>query len=263
VPVNDRGFLYGDGLFETIRVCRGRPFRLTQHLERLARGAAFLKIHLPFSPQELQQHAAELISRNAAGEAILRLTLSRGVGERGYLPRAANHPTLVMTMHPAPAFDPNRALEWPVITASQRVPAGDHLAGFKSANKLVNVLARMEADEKAASEALLLNTKDEVVEAASSNLFWIQNGNIFTPPLGIGLLPGITRAVTMEICQRLGMPAQERAIKPAALRSAAGVFLTQSAFGVIAINALDGQSIPVPPQIHQLHRAYCKLLTTE
>src|SRR6187401_2889926 len=120
VPVNDRGFLYGDGLFETIRVCHGRAFRLAQHLERLARGAEFLKIKPPFAPAQLQQHAQDLIAQNQTTEAILRLTLSRGVGERGYLPRNAHQPTLVITLHPAPEFRPDRALEWGVITASSR-----------------------------------------------------------------------------------------------------------------------------------------------
>jgi len=263
VPVNDRGFLYGDGLFETIRVCRGRAFRLVQHLERLARGAEFLKIKLPFPLPELQQYVRELIARNRAVESILRLALSRGVGERGYLPRNTNHPTIVMTLHPAPEFNPKRARDWEAITSSHRVLVSDALAGFKTANKLVNILARVEAEEKGASEALLLNTKGEVVEAASSNLFWIQQGNIFTPPLGAGLLPGITRAVTIEICQNLGMPANERSVTTDELYRAEGIFLTQSAFGVVAINALDGHPISVPPLIQQLHRAYCELLTTE
>jgi len=263
VPVNDRGFLYGDGLFETIRVCHGRAFRLAQHLDRLGRGAAFLKIKLPFTNDALRQSVQELITRNELAEAILRITLSRGVGERGYLPRDANHPTLAMTLHPAPVVDPGRALEWAVITSSYRVSAGDALAGYKTANKLINVIARMAAKENGASEALLLNPADEVAEATSANLFWIQSGQIFTPPLGVGLLPGITRAVTMEICERLGIAAQEKAIQAEALRRAEGAFLTQSAFGVIAINALDGQPMPVPPLIHQLHRAYCELLTKE
>jgi len=263
IPVNDRGFLYGDGLFETIRVCHGRAFRLTQHLERLQRGAEFLKIKLPFASQELQQHAQELIARNQLSEALLRLTLSRGVGERGYLPRGADNPTIAMTLHPAPPLDPNRTFECTIITASHRVPAGDVLAGFKTANKLVNVLARMEAEAKGASEALLLNTKDEVAEAASANFFWIQQDQVFTPPTAVGLLPGITRSVTFEICKRPGSSVHEGVIKSDALHRTGGMFLTQSALGVIAITSLDGQTIPVPPLIHQLHRAYCELLAAE
>ncbi|HEX4644553.1 MAG TPA: aminotransferase class IV, partial [Verrucomicrobiae bacterium] len=95
VSVFDRGFLYGDGLFEALRVYNGQPFRWTQHLERLQRGADFLKIRLPFTAAELRNHAAELIRRNQMPECLLRLVLSRGVGPRGYSPRGADLPVLV------------------------------------------------------------------------------------------------------------------------------------------------------------------------
>ncbi len=102
VPINDRGFLYGDGLFETLRVCGGRPFRLAQHLERMMLGADFLKIKCPFTPRELQQFAGQLIERNKMPEAVLRVTLTRGPGERGYTPPIDSRPTVVMTLHAVP-----------------------------------------------------------------------------------------------------------------------------------------------------------------
>ncbi len=104
IPVNDRGFMYGDGLFETVRVVNGRPFRLAQHLERMTRGADFLKIKPPFAPRELQQFAEQLIEQNQMPEAVLRVTLTRGPGERGYTPNAEGRPTVVMTLHAAPAL---------------------------------------------------------------------------------------------------------------------------------------------------------------
>src|ERR1035438_4529097 len=110
VPVNDRGFLLGDGLFETLRVVRGRLFRLPQHLDRLARGAEFLKIILPFTPDELKVFAGQLVEQNKLPDAILRLTLTRGPGGRGYAPNGEGKPTLVMTLHPVPP-PPNPA-EW-------------------------------------------------------------------------------------------------------------------------------------------------------
>ena len=103
VPVNDRGFLLGDGLFETLRVVNGKPFRFAQHLERMMRGADFLKIKPPFTPKELEQFAARLIEQNQMPDAILRVTLTRGPGERGYSSKGADRPTLVMTLHPAPS----------------------------------------------------------------------------------------------------------------------------------------------------------------
>src|ERR1019366_5787544 len=99
VPVNDRGFMYGDGLFETMRVCGGRAFRLAQHLERMTRGADFLKIKCPFTPGELEKFAGHLIEQNKMLEAILRVTLTRGPGERGYTPKADGNATVVMTLH--------------------------------------------------------------------------------------------------------------------------------------------------------------------
>jgi len=262
ISVNDRGFLYGDGLFETIRVCRSRAFRIAQHLARLAQGAETLKIKLPIPPQDLQRHAQDLISRNGNPEAVLRITLSRGPGERGYSPRGADQPTLVMTLHPAPALDPEQPHEWTLITSSNRIPAGDALAAFKTASKLVNVRARMEAEEQGANEALLLNTQGDAAETASANLFWICNRTIFTPALAAGILPGITRAVILEICARLGLSTNQQGIKPDALRLAEAIFLTQSALGVIAVTSLDGKPFTVPPVVHQIHRAYCELLTT-
>src|SRR5437867_12906634 len=106
VPVTDRSFRYGDGVFETIPVYNGKPFRWAQHLERLTRGADFLKIRLAFAPKELRVLASELIERNQMPDAVLRLTLSRGPGERGYSPKGAASPRVVRTLHPAQPVDP-------------------------------------------------------------------------------------------------------------------------------------------------------------
>src|SRR6185312_12187403 len=116
VSVFDRAFLLGDGLFETILIFNGKPFRWQQHLERLQRGAKFLGIKLPFSPKQLRDIADKLIARNKMPNALLRLTLSRGVGQRGYLPRGANHPTLVMSLHPAPKIDSTNPTKWKLMT---------------------------------------------------------------------------------------------------------------------------------------------------
>src|ERR1700722_14960787 len=102
VSVFDRSFQFGDGLFETMRVYRGKPFRWLDHIERLKRGAEFLKIQLPFAEKELNRHALELIERNQMQEALLRIGLSRGVGKRGYSPKGADKPTIVLSLHPAP-----------------------------------------------------------------------------------------------------------------------------------------------------------------
>ena len=260
IPVNDRGFLYGDGLFETLRVCGGRPFRLAQHLERMTRGADFLKIKCPFTPKELQDFAGQLIGQNQMPEAILRVTLTRGPGERGYTPQIDSQPTVVMTLHTAPPMDVENPVQWRLITSSYRIPAGDPLSSFKTANKLVHIMARMEAVEKDADEALLVNTNGEVAETASGNLFWVYQDNICTVPTGCGVLPGITRAVVLEICQTLGLPVNKCVIKPKALRNSEGIFITQSALGIVPVATLDGEPVAPSPLVGQISRAYNEML---
>src|ERR1700735_2987218 len=100
VPVSDRGFLLGDGLFETIRVCGGKPFRMAQHLERMTRGAEALKIKMPFTARELQSFSSELIEKNRMADSVLRVTLTRGPGARGYSAKGADKPTLLIMLHP-------------------------------------------------------------------------------------------------------------------------------------------------------------------
>ena len=186
-----------------MRIFNDKPFRWREHLERFQRGAEFLKIKLPFAPEALRGFADELIAKNNLPDALLRVTLSRGIGVRGYSPKGAENPTLVMSLHAAPA-NTGENPRWKLITSSHRLPANEPLAHFKTCNKLAQILARAEADAAGANEALLLNTDGFVVEGASSNLFWIEDETVCTPPLASGVLPGVTRAVVLEICKKLG-----------------------------------------------------------
>ncbi|HTX21375.1 MAG TPA: aminotransferase class IV [Candidatus Aquilonibacter sp.] len=256
VPVNDRGFLLGDGLFETMRVVGGKPFRFAQHLERMARGAEFLKIKLPFKPKELEKFARQLIEENQQSEAILRVTLTRGPGERGYAFTGKCKPTLVMTLHAAP----QSPLEWSLITSSLHIPSADLLSSFKTTSKILHVMARAEATEKGADEALLVNTNGEVAETTSGNLFWVYNDKICTVPTGRGVLPGITRAVVLEICQSLGLPTNKCVIKPEALRYSEGIFITQSALGIVPVSVFDGEAVAPSPLVDQIAQAYIEVL---
>jgi aminodeoxychorismate lyase len=258
VPVNDRGFMYGDGLFETMRVVGGVPFRMAQHLERMTRGADFLKIKPPFTPRELEKFAEQLIGENKMPDAILRVTLTRGPGERGYTPAAESRPTVVMTLCAAPPLDDS--VEWNLITSSFRIPAADPLSSFKTTSKILHVMARLEAKEKGADEALLINTNGEVAETASGNLFWVYQDKICTVPTGRGVLPGITRAVVLEICQTLGLQVNKRVIKPEALRNSEGIFVTQSALGIVPVSAYDGEPVSPSPLVDQIAQAYHEML---
>jgi aminodeoxychorismate lyase len=258
VPVNDRGFMYGDGLFETMRVVNGKPFRFAQHLDRMTRGADFLKIKPPFAPKELEKFAAQLIEQNKMPDAILRVMLTRGPGERGYKFNGHSKPTVVMTLHSAPSLE--NPVEWNLITSSFRIPAADPLSSFKTTSKLLYVMARAEAAEKGADEAFLINTNGEVAETASGNLFWVYDDKICTVPTGRGVLPGITRAIVLEICQTMGLQTNKRVIKPEALRNSQGIFVTQSALGVVPVASFDGESVAPSPLVDQIARAYHEML---
>jgi len=258
IPINDRGFLLGDGLFETMRVVRGRLFRFAQHVDRLSRGADFLKIKLPFTPEELEWFAGRLIELNQMPEAILRLTLTRGLGGRGYRPTGDEKPTLVMTLHPAPP--PENPVKWSLVISSFRIAAADPLTAFKTTSKIMHVMARAEAVERGADEALLLNTNGEVAETASGNLFWIHDNVICTAPAECGALPGVTRAVVLEICRQLELPVEERVIQPESLKNAEGLFLTQSALGLVPMATFDGKVIAPSPLVNRIARAYNEML---
>jgi aminodeoxychorismate lyase len=263
VPLNDRGFMLGDGIFETVRVANGRPFRLAQHLERMTRGAEFLKIKPPFTPKELQKFAGELIEKNDLAEAVLRVTLTRGPGQRGYSPKNSGTPTVAITLNPLPVASPDEPVQWSMVTSTLRIPASDALASFKTTSKLLNVLARAEAEAKGADEALLLNTNGEVAETAGGNLFWVYQDKICTVPTGRGVLPGITRAVVLEICQALGLETNKRVIKPEHLRNAEGIFVTQSALGIVPVVALDGLPVAPSPLVDQIGSAYNDMLRSD
>lgn len=261
VKVNDRGFMLGDGLFETLRVMNGKPFRMAQHLERLVRGANFLKLKLPFPPKELEKFALRLVETNQMPDAVLRLTLTRGPGGRGYSPKGAEHPTLLMTLHPAPAVV--HPLEWRLITSKFRIPASDPLSAFKTTSKILHIMARAEAEECGVDEALLLNTNGEVAEAASGNVFWVHQDQLCTVPTGRGVLPGITRAIVLEICQSLGLATNKRVIKLEALRGSSGIFVTQSSLGIVPVISLDGEPVAPSPLADQLAGVYNELLVRE
>ncbi len=254
--------MYGDGLFETTRVINGKPFRLAQHLERMVRGAEYLKIPLPYSPKEIQKFASQLVEANTLLDAVLRITLTRGAGERGYTPGTTTTPTLVMSLHPLPP-QPADGARWNMITSSYHIPASGAISSFKTTSKILHVFARIEAQERGVDEALLLNTNGEVAETAGGNIFWVFQDKICTVPTGRGVLPGITRAVVLEICQSLGLETNKRVIKPQHLRNAEGIFVTQSVLGIVPVVSFDGEAVRPSPLVDQIASAYHEVLLKE
>jgi branched-chain amino acid aminotransferase len=263
VSVFDRSFLYGDGLFETMLLVNGVPFRWEQHLERFERGAVFLGISVPFGLAKLRAAAGELIFQNRTHDGLLRLSLSRGVGVRGYSPRGANFPTLVMTLHPLADSEAQNLKQWHLRIASFRLAANEPLAQFKNCNKLTQVMARAEVERLGADEALLTNSDGFVVEGATSNLFWIQQEIVFTPPLSSGILSGVTRLVILDLCRELGLEVREANITRDELLQAEGIFLSLSSFGIVEAVTLDQQPLKLSPLTQRLHTAYLAVILRE
>jgi branched-chain amino acid aminotransferase len=239
VSVLDRGFLYGDGVFETIRVANANPFQWPEHFERLERGAARLRIKLPCSNEELGQAALHLIAENGVTEAALRIALSRGPGPRGYSIKGADHPTLAMTLHAAPKLDPDHPRLWNVVTTAVRLPPKDPLSEIKSGNKLPHILARAEAESRGADEGLLLNGAGDPIETSSANLFWLERDTVCTPGVESGILPGITRAWVLDWCRQARVEVREKTVRSSQLSRADGIFATNSILGIVEIQQLD------------------------
>jgi branched-chain amino acid aminotransferase len=260
VSVFDRGFLFGDGLFEAMLVRRGEIFRWDQHMERLQRGVEFLKLAMPWSSDELFRFSKELIRRNRTAECLLRINISRGITARGYSPRNAAHPAVVLTLHPAPVLDDKGPARWRVVTSFFCLPADDPMTRFKTTNKLPEVMARAEADAAGAHDAILLNPLGFIAEGTSCNVFWMRDNIVCTTPLTSGALPGITRAAIMELCVKMRIPCREKKGKPADLRRAQGVFLTNTSMGVVEVESLDGRKLRRSPLVKKLWTAYRDLL---
>jgi branched-chain amino acid aminotransferase len=260
VSVFDRGFLFGDGLFEAMLVRRGEIFRWERHIERLQRGMDFLKLTVPYSWNELFRFSMELIQRNRMPECLLRVNISRGITARGYSPKNAIRPAVVLTLHPAPVLDDKRPPRWRIVTSSFHLPANDPLTHFKTTNKLPEVMARAEADAVGAQDALLLNPRGFIAEGTSCNVFWVRNNIVCTTPLPSGALPGITRAAIAELCVKMKIPFREKNAKPADLHRAQGVFLTNTSMGVVEVEWLDERKLRRSPLVRKLWSAYRDLL---
>jgi branched-chain amino acid aminotransferase len=260
IPADDRGFLYGDALFETLPFYGGIPFRWAAHMARLEQGLKFMRITLPHAGAKLEQFATELVNLNSMPDCVLRLTVSRGSAPRGYSIKLAQKPRVLMTLHPLPA---PAGKGWRLITSSLRVLADDPVMQFKTCSRIRSVLARAEAEEQQADEALLLNERGEIAEGAATNVFWIDGQTVCSPPLAAGILPGVTRGVVFELCRARQIEAVERSIQPDGLHEAEAVFLTVSTAGIVEAISLNGKPLRRHPIIVELKSAYWELVAAE
>jgi aminodeoxychorismate lyase len=251
VSVHDRGFLYGDGLFEAIRVYEGELFLWRDHIARFQHGCDVLKIRSPLSGGEIHRVLKETLDRNQMKEGLMRITLTRGAGLRGYSPKGADHPTFVVTPHTLPKLPSS----YRVILSTVQLLADDPIADFKNINKLHQIVARAEADHRGANEALLTNVRGEVIEGTTTNVFWVKGGTVCTPPVR-GILAGTTRAHVLRLCRKLKIPGTELNIRAGELPKVDALFVTSCAAEIMPVSHLDGKKLRTSPLVRRLQQHF-------
>ncbi len=245
VPVLDRGFLYGDSVFEVYRTYGGVPFAEKEHLERLSRSADRLMIRMPVPIDALSSEVRATLAAAGEGEWYIRVVITRGTGPLTYDPTTATSPLRVIIVAPITPY-PRELYEHgaAVVLLSASRPTDDaRAAGAKASNYLANLLAVHEAKQKGAQEAIVLGRRGQLLEGASSNLFVVKDGVIRTPKPEPGILVGITRATVLDVCRSEGLSVDETELYPADLYDADEAFITSSIREVMPVVLADGQSI--------------------
>lgn len=268
VSVYDHGFLYGDGVFEGIRVYGGRVFKLDEHVRRLYESAKSILLEIPIPPEEMKRLILEAVRRNGLQDAYVRPIVTRGRGDLGIDPRKCGRPTVVVIVDQIQLY-PERAYRegLRMITATHRKSPSDSLnPRIKSLNYLNQILARLEANLAGADEALMLNHEGYVCECSADNVFVVRSGEVWTPPAHLGILRGVTRDAVLEIARDLGIPAFERTFTLHDVYTADEVFLTGTGAEIGPVVWVDGRVIgsgkPGPVTLRLL-QAYRELTARE
>lgn len=248
ISTNDRA-LRGDGVFDTMLCVDGQPVYIEEHLARLLESAEILSIAVPFDITALGNAVAETIEKNSSsqGRTCITITITRGVGARGLATPNDAEPTVLIQMSPAPA--PLPALHT-IIARSVRRNEGSPLSQMKTLNYGHNILARREAHNAGANEAILLNNVGHVTCFTVGNIFIVSDGQLLTPPLSDGVMDGIIRRKWIERADVV-----ERSLSVDDLESAEAIFLTNSLRGIVPLASLNGKTLSVPdfpfdPDIH-------------
>lgn len=243
LSIRERGFLYGDGLFETARVYSGRLFAWNEHLARLAEGCR--RLGIPYPGELISNGVEELLRHVGNADGSLRVTVTRGESGRGLLPPDALEPSVVIAIYRGEPY-PEEAYKrgFKAVTVSFPRNNLSPLVCLKTLNCLENILGRREAAAAGADEGIFLNIRGEVAEGTLSNIFVVKEDHqVITAPLESGILPGITRKLVIRLAGELGYSVCERPLYPSDLLNAREAFLTNSLLEVMPLVALDGKPI--------------------
>jgi branched-chain amino acid aminotransferase len=245
IPVTDHGLLYGDGIFEGIRVYRNRVFRLDAHMKRFEAAARGIALDLPGGIDAVRAVVLATVHAFGAEEAYVRLIATRGEGSLGVDPTTCTQPRLICLVDHVRIYPPDKLSSGlDLVTSSLRRPSPDVLdPRIKSLNYLNNVLAKLEARQRGADEALMLNAQGMIAETSVANVFVVRDGVLLTPPAVDGALEGVTRATVMELATTLGIPVREQTLSRFDFFAADEAFLTGSGAGIVPIRSLDARSI--------------------
>jgi branched-chain amino acid aminotransferase len=242
VSVFDRGFLYGDSVYTTMRTVAGRPVEFARHLARLRESARHIGFDIPFADEDIRAAVAETHDATGNRESYVRIMVTRGTGPMQLDPRASESPTMVIIVQDL-VLPPHERYERgisAVIIPAQKTGRSLLDPQVKSGNYLSSILALRKAIERSGDDAILCGPDGNVAEGASSNVFMVDGGRVLTPGLDVGILRGITREVVCGLVRDAGIPLEETRIRPEVLRMADEVFLTSAVRGVMPVTRLDG-----------------------
>ncbi len=246
ISVFDHGFLYGDGIYETLRVYKGIIFKFDEHIDRLNRSAEMIGLTIPKEPDEIRKAVYKTIAANRQKEALVRITISRGAGPLGLDPSLCPKPTFVIISNKFrqyPSAFYSKGMKVSVVKTRRNYgPALD--PRIKSLNFLNNVLAKIEAKKSGSYEALMLNYQGYLAEGTISNVFFVNKKNVLcTPSLKVGILEGITRGMILDIAGELGLNVREGCFRRKDMYNAREVFITNTSMEVMPVTRVDTVSI--------------------
>ena len=246
ISVLDHGLLYGDGVFEGIRVYGGVPFLLDEHLDRLEASARAIVLELPAERAAIAALCREAAQRAGLDDGYLRLVVTRGAGALGVSPHTCARASLIVIAAPLTLYPPERYRDGVrLITSSLRRSASDALPPqVKSLNYLTSVLASIEARRQGADEAVLLNAQGLIAECTADNLFLVSRGRVLTPAVASGALAGITRALVLRLLGEQGIESVEAPLTPADAWTADELFLTGTGAEIVPVCEIDGRALP-------------------
>ncbi|MEM1602808.1 MAG: branched-chain-amino-acid transaminase [Candidatus Bathyarchaeia archaeon] len=246
ISVFDHGFLYGDGVFEGIRAYDGIVFKLREHIDRLYSSAHAIMLNIPLTREEMIEAVLETLRRNNLRDAYIRLVVTRGVGDLGLDPRKCSKPSVIIIAVPMlKLYDEEKRRKGisAIISWIRRDPVDATSHEIKSLNYLNSILAKIEANNVGADEAIILDTNGYICEATGENIFIVKDGKLYTPPRSSGALPGITASVVKKIAAKLGYEVIERNITVTELYNADEAFLTGTGAEIMPIREVNGRRI--------------------